>query len=86
MKSFNGIWTLFKREIDCKAVEIPPKLMTIVANTVAIFIFGREAISVQPFVISIRPKIVLFGARGNGLIIIEINSVIIIAQLPNYVK
>lgn len=54
-KSFIGISTDFSIVIDCKSVEIPPKLITKLDRTKASLIFERVERERQPFVISTIP-------------------------------
>lgn len=62
-----GIFIFSKKVIDCRIVEIPPKLITKLDNIMAILIFFNFDNSRQPFVISIPPCNNSFIGEGKKL-------------------
>lgn len=75
-KSFIGILSLFSMVIDCKMVEIPPKLITKVQAATDHTLFIDEEISMHPFVISINPSRMLASGEGKRLKIGESDVII----------
>ena len=55
--------------IDCKIVEIPPKLITKDASKIAINLFGESDSEMQPFVISTKPckKAQMLGVKREKI-------------------
>ena len=51
-----GIFTMLSMVMDCKSVEIPPKLITKLQRIAASLMFERFERLRQPFVISITPS------------------------------
>jgi len=63
-----GIFVFESMFMDCKTVEIPPKLMTNEAMETAINLFGRSESDMQPFVISTKPckKAQILGGKSEN--------------------